>query len=271
MPRMIPTTTELPALAAPEAARAESDEVEYPEGHWIAQSVAHGDAVGRATAALYDYFRAREDVLVAMELVVYYRRGDNKAKLQPDVQVVFGVEDRDRSSFKIWEEGKPPDFVLEVASPSTAEKDAWHKAREYAGIGVREYWRLDPSGTLQATSLEGYVARRTQFEGVESVGGRMRSGVLGLDLRSERQGRGAVLVFRDPQTGEEFDGAVESAERRRRIAESESRAAKNRASIAEDRASAAEAKLRLAEEQVRALEERFGVDTHHPSPTDRDL
>ena len=247
---MTSTTTELPALAVTQAAAADPDDVEYPEGHWVAQSVSHGDAVGQATTALRHLFRDRVDVLVAMELVVYYKHGDNKAKLQPDVQVVFGVEDGDRSSFKIWEEGKPPDFVLEVASPSTAEKDAWHKAREYARIGVREYWRLDPEGSLQGTALEGYVASGSSYEPVEPVGGRLRSGVLGLDLRSERQGRGAVLVFSDPRTGEEFDGSVESAERRRRIAEERARA---------------------AEERVRALEERFGIATARPSPPERDL
>ena len=71
---------------------------------------------------------------------MYYQRGDKAAWLQPDVQVVFGVGcDGDRSTFKVWEEGKAPDFVLEVASPSTAENDARHKASEYARIGVQEY------------------------------------------------------------------------------------------------------------------------------------
>ena len=254
---MTATTTELPALTAADAVAADPDDVEYPEGHWVAQSVSHGDAVGQATTALRHHFRDRVDVLVAMELVVYYRRGDNKAKLQPDVQVVFGVEDRDRSSFKIWEEGKPPDFVLEVASPSTAEKDAFHKAQEYARIGVREYWRLDPEGSSMGTPLEGYVARGASYERVEPVRGRLQSGVLGLNLRSERQGRGAVVVFSDPRTGEEFDGSVESAERRRRSAE--------------ERASAAEAELRAAQERVRALEDRLRIVTTRPSAPERDL
>ena len=98
-------------------------------------------------------------MLVGMELVVYYERGDTTAWLQPDVQVVFDVDrGGNRSSFKVWEEGKAPDFVLEVASPPTAENDARHKAAEYARIGVREYWRLDPEGSLIGTQLEGYVA-----------------------------------------------------------------------------------------------------------------
>ena len=134
------SSTELSSVASPvaEAATSEPDAVEYPERQWIAQSVWQGDAVLMATAALQNHFRDHEDVLVAMELVVYYERGDNTAWLRPDVQLVFGVErGKNRSMYKVWEEGKVPDFVLEVASPSTAEHDARYKAGKYARIGVK--------------------------------------------------------------------------------------------------------------------------------------
>lgn len=137
------TATQDPTRTAPAApaAAAEPEDSEYPEGRWIAQSVAHGVAVRQAAAALDLHFAQRADVLVAMELVVYYQRGQAAAKLQPDVQVVLGVPRAvRRGSYKVWEEGKAPDFVLEVASPSTTHNDAEHKAREYARIGVREYW-----------------------------------------------------------------------------------------------------------------------------------
>ena len=261
---MATTETELPALTSPAAAAVapEPDEVEYPEGHWIAQSVGHGDAVRQAATALDYYFRERADTLVAMELVVYYQRGNNKLRLQPDVQVVFGVEHcGSRGSFRIWEEGKAPDFVLEVASPSTAENDAEHKAREYARIGVREYWRLDPAGTLMETSLEGYVASAGQYEQVRPAevtgrGGALRSRVLGLDLRSRRQAGVTVLVFIDPRTGEEFDGRLEEAERRRQIAEREKQAA--------------EREKQALQLQVRALEERLRALTAQAPPPERD-
>ena len=246
-----------------EAVASEPDAVEYPEGHWIAQSVWHGDAVRLATAALHHHFRDRDDVLVAMELVVYYVRGDNRVWLQPDVQVVFGVEpEGNRSTFKVWEEGKAPDFVLEVASPSTAENDARHKAQEYLGIGVREYWRLDPEGTMLGTPLEGYLARAGRYHRVESVAGTdgveyLRSGVLGLDLRGEQRNGATVLVIRDPRTGEEIDGALETSERQRRILEDRVRAEKARVSTAEARASTAEDRASTAEERVRVLEQRL--------------
>ncbi|MCY4593643.1 MAG: hypothetical protein OXC19_02440, partial [Bryobacterales bacterium] len=99
------------AAVAPSAAEAagEPDTVEYPERQWIAQSVWHGEAVLLATAALRNRFRDREDVLVAMELVVYYERGDNAAWLQPDAQVVLGVgRGGNRSTCRAWAEGQPP-------------------------------------------------------------------------------------------------------------------------------------------------------------------
>ena len=249
-----------PAAAVAEA-RAKPDEIEYPERNWIAQSISHGDAVLQAAAALRSHFRERPDVLVAMELAVYYRRDDNNAWLQPDVQVVFGVSPENRRSYRIWEEGKAPDFVLEVASPATAEHDAKYKRREYARMGVREYWRLDPEGTLMGSALEGYEASGGEYEPVQPVASSgqdrwFRSRVLGLELRSQRQARATVLVFRDPRSGEETDGALEEAERRRRIAERDARAAKQEASAANER--------------VRALEEQLRARTARTTPSRRD-
>ena len=270
-----------PATAVAEAP-AKPDEIEYPERNWIAQSISHGDAVLQAAAALRSHFRERPDVLVAMELAVYYRRDDNNAWLQPDVQVVFGVSPENRGSYRIWEEGKAPDFVLEVASPATAEHDAKYKRREYARMGVREYWRLDPEGTLMGSAVEGYEASGGEYEPVQPVASSgqerwFRSRVLGLELRSQRQARATVLVFRDPRTGEETDGALEEAVRRRRIAERDARAAKleasaakQEASAAKQEASAAKQEASAANERVRALEEQLRALTARTTPSDRD-
>ena len=46
----------------------------------------------------------------------------------------------------MWEVGKPPDWVLEIASPSTARVDLGIKRDIYASIGIGEYWRFDASG-----------------------------------------------------------------------------------------------------------------------------
>ena len=292
-----PTAIAAGAPSASKTATSEPDTVEYPERQWIAQSVWHGDAVLLATAALQNHFREHEDVLVAMELVVYYERGDNTAWLRPDVQVVFGVgRGKDRSTYRVWEEGKVPDFVLEVASPSTAEHDARYKAGEYARIGVREYWRLDPQGALLGTALEGYALAGGSYEPVGVLerpgrGRQLQSRVLGLDLRSRKRDGATVLVFADPRTGEEFDGAPEEAERRRRIAEEQAIAERDRADAERDRALAAEDRATVernradvernradaernranaAEERLRALEERLRNPAGHTGPSVRD-
>ena len=46
----------------------------------------------------------------------------------------------------IGEVGKPPEFVLEVASGSTGRRDVDVKRGIYAGFGVTEYWRFDRTG-----------------------------------------------------------------------------------------------------------------------------
>ena len=256
------TETEVPTLTPPATAAAarEPEDVEYPEGNWIAQSIWHGKAVSQATVALDNHFRNRDNVLVAMELLVYYEPGNNKVCLQPDLQVVFGVQRGNRSLYKVWEEGKAADFVLEVASPSTADKDAQHKAQEYARIGVREYWRLDPTGSLLAPALEGWEANGESYNPVQPVasgarGRWLRSRVLGLELRSQRQGGATVLVFRDPRTGEEFDGDLAESERLRRAAEERASAEAQRASAEAQRASA-EMELRQSAEGLASAESK---------------
>ena len=42
--------------------------------------------------------------------------------------------------------GKPPDFILEIGSPSTGGEDTGRKRDLYAEIGVTEYWRYDGTG-----------------------------------------------------------------------------------------------------------------------------
>ena len=66
--------------------------------------------------------------------------------------VAFGVDAASISpanGYVIEEVGKPPDFVLEVASEHTARRDYIVKRPLYAGLGVPEYWRYDHTGGRQ--------------------------------------------------------------------------------------------------------------------------
>ena len=50
------------------------------------------------------------------------------------------------NTYLLWEVGKPPDFILEIGSPSTGRVDLGRKRDLYAELGVGEYWRYDGSG-----------------------------------------------------------------------------------------------------------------------------
>ena len=68
-----------------------------------------------------------------------------------------------------------------------------------------------------------------------------------------------MVIFRDPQTGEMFDGRAEDTGRWGRIAE-------NWASAAEEHAQEEANLRRAAEERVQALEERLRSLTAHAGP-----
>ena len=70
-------------------------------------------------------------------LDVYIEKND-RTVLQPDVVVICNKEVFQDD--KVW---GAPDMVIEILSPSTAERDLVYKLSKYRGSGVREYWIVD--------------------------------------------------------------------------------------------------------------------------------
>ena len=67
----------------------------------------------------------------------------------PDLLMVRGGNRElleQQGGYAIDRQGKAPDFVLEVASPTTGRSDYTVKRADYERFGVGEYWRFDPSG-----------------------------------------------------------------------------------------------------------------------------
>ena len=109
---------------------------------------------------LFTDFFARKDTLVTSVAIICYDPNDLNVHIAPDICLAFGV-DKDaianRRIYLPWEAGKPPDLVLEVASPSTARADVGRKVSTYERIGVPEYWLFDPTGgELYGFPLAGY-------------------------------------------------------------------------------------------------------------------
>jgi Uma2 family endonuclease len=95
-------------------------------------------------------------VCVAGNLLLYYVQGDPTQCVSPDVFAVFGVEDRQRPSYKLWEEEHGPRVVIEVTSASTQARDLGVKKGLYAFLGVRECFLVDPLGEHVEGRLAGY-------------------------------------------------------------------------------------------------------------------
>ena len=86
----------------------------------------------------------------------------------PDLLIAFNVRRAHilaQQGYAINEQGKPPDFVLEVASNSTAGNDETGKWLDYANFGVKEYWLFDPDwGRRYATGLAGWTLVNGRYE-----------------------------------------------------------------------------------------------------------
>ncbi len=95
------------------------------------------------------HFSGQPDTLVRSAGVVNYDPYDLNVRVEPDLCVAFGVDVPAivrRNGYIIWEVGKPPDLVMEVASESTHGRDTGFKRGLYADLGIGEYWRVDPTG-----------------------------------------------------------------------------------------------------------------------------
>ena len=192
----------------------------------MAETPRHVDAIVYALATLRTWFAAYTAVQVGANMFVYYQEGDTSKRLTPDLFVVRGLEALPERSYKLWEQGRPPTFVLDVASPSTEGRDRGEKQALYASMGVAEYWRFAPTGYLKdpektRVRLAGAVLQGLGYDPLESrPDGSIRSEVLGLDVRvDERSRKGHLLRFRDPATRQDLLTFQESEQGRREALE----------------------------------------------------
>ena len=208
--------------------------------------------------SLLTHFSNPESTVILSEIAAgLFAREDREGIRFPDLLIAFNARPEaiiPRNGYLIPEQGKPPDFVLEVASESTGRRDETIKREDYARMGVLEYWRFDPSGgTFHSTHLAGdrlageayepvpiYRADETHLWG--------RSEALGLSLCWEE----GQLRFWDP-VGQQYLHTFMD-ERNARLAERDARLAERDARLEErDARLAAEARARQLEEELRRL------------------
>lgn len=203
--------------------------IEYPEsdGLPMAESDQAREYLVYATKVLSVFFENQPDVYASGNLFIYYEQGNPEAVVAPDAFVVFGVENRQRRIYKVWEEhDRTPSFVLEITSKTTRSKDQGAKKGIYAFLGVEEYYLYDPTGDYLTPALQGLrlvegnytpVPTSTLSDGTIVLS----SAVLGLELHL----KGTAMRFYNPAmqqyllTHEEEAAARQTAEERAQTAE----------------------------------------------------
>jgi len=217
--------------------------------------------------AISAWFADRDDVVVGGDNFVYHRDGDSQANFAPDCFVAMGVnkeEVTEDGSYYVWRAGKMIDFAMEIASPSTADKDLRAKYFLYESLAVPEYWMLDPTGgRLYGVPLMGYRCVDGVFVPipVDSSQPGVVVGyceILGLEFRWNEERQEFRIV--DPVTGEYFVTYVEYRERAERA---EAALAHSEAALTDSEAARIESELALRQTDIvrRQAEERARAET----------
>ena len=207
-------------------------QIDYPtsDGKPMAETNEHRKVAVDLIDVLQHRYRDRSDVYVSGDLLLFYEPGNRNRHVAPDVFVCFDVENRLRPNYLVWEEGKAPDFIIEVTSKSTRDVDQTTKSVLYRDVlGVREYFQFDPFEEYLSPSLQGQRLVDGEYVPIAWENGGLPSDVLGVRLVRE----GWILRLIDIATGERLLTSAERAELEAERAELESERAELEAERAE--------------------------------------
>ncbi len=238
----------------------------YEEPEPVEDGMQQDLPIRRIAHLLDERYEDRPDVFISGQIFVSYDITNGNRRVEPDLFIAFDVDSAgiraNLPNFWIWEIGKAPDFVLEVASPSTAANDLGWKRELYQQLGIQEYWRFDPTGG----ELYG-----KPITGERLVAGRYEEYELQHGDDGSVQGYSELLDVVFPWNGDEFDALdpatgltidkrtaaearADAAETRAIVAEAELNLEQTARSQAETRADAAEAELARLRAQLRQQE-----------------
>lgn len=191
-------------------------------------------------------FERSTAVVIRSDMALYFEEGNRAAVVVPDLFVAFSQTPGGAElSYKVWDEGVVPAFVLEITSKDNWRQDVGAKRRLYEDLGIAEYWIIDLTGRLAKpiTGLRlGLDGAYREIE--EHPAGVWLSEVLGVELLM----LDGECRVRDPQTGDVVPTFLEAHAARR-----EAEAARREAEAAREAAEArvAELERRLADAEPR--------------------
>ena len=210
--------------------------------------------------SLKRHFGLRDTTLIYGELPIGTTLSIRLGLRIPDLIIAFDCDPAraiELQGYDITDQGKPPDFVMEIASKTTGRVDYTEKRIDYERYGIPEYWRFDATGgDYHDVALAGdmlvdgrYEAIDIEWEGDSYCWG--YSETLGLYVCWDE----GKLRWHDPRTDSylrTFDDEADRADR------AEDRAARESAArqLADERAAGEAAARRQADERADREAER---------------
>jgi Uma2 family endonuclease len=150
--------TEKRSLSNPtELTKATKAEIIYPtsDGEPLAETQEHSWAILMTLNLLSQYLAGKQAVVFANQFF-YYLENKPRARVAPDVMVIFDIPVKMYGNYKLWEGQQTPSIIFEMTSAGTKETDWNFKKMLYEQLGIQEYWMFDPYGEWIPEQLRGY-------------------------------------------------------------------------------------------------------------------
>ena len=250
------STRPKPAISIPEADFIRLPDAPFPEdmNNW-----SYFNSIGNGRSLTRHLGNEHSTLIISEAFIAPEPTSSQRGLMAPDLLVAFNVNpalSKERNGYVISDQGKPPDFVLEIGSRSTGRRDVTVKRDGYAHLGVLEYWRFDPSGgdyhgaPLAGDRLVDGVYQPIPIQQIDADTHQGYSPVLNLYLRWQH----GSLAWHDPATGQRIptlDDALDRADAERARADAE------QIETARERARADAEQIETARERARADAERL--------------
>ena len=226
----------------------------YPEedGIPMAASDLHRGILTRTIDTLTEHFLADASAYVSGDILMYYVEGVPAKSVSPDVLVTFGIESKPRHTYKVWEAGKVPEFVMEFSSVNTYHNDMGAKKELYASLGIRDYFLYDAEAKFLPSQLMGFTLVDRTYAAISAgESGGVQSAALKLEFHARDDGLGIY----NPVTGKWLHSRAERTDTAEARAKQEA-AARKRAEAGQREEAAARKKAEAGQREEAAGRKR---------------
>jgi Uma2 family endonuclease len=145
------------------------------------ETARHRDQMEVLIRSLQAHWSERHNYYIGGNMFLHYDPRNRRKFRGPDFFLALDVEDRERKSWVVWQEGmRFPDVIIELLSDSTRDVDKGEKKTLYERVfRTAEYYLYDPF----SQEFIGYHLRGASYEEImPDSQGRILSTVTGLSL-----------------------------------------------------------------------------------------